>query len=110
MSEVCKVAARLQSEGKAPEEQVVTADPDVRVIDLHPSDRFLILACDGIWDILTNDQAVAFVETRLAQGIEPSRICSQMCDHCLATNTQGIGKGCDNMSAMVVVLKQPTTS
>lgn len=50
---------------------------------------------------------VAFVDTRLSQGMEPSKICSQMCDHCLATHTQGIGKGCDNMSAMVVVLSKP---
>jgi serine/threonine protein phosphatase PrpC len=97
----------MQSEGKKPEEQVVTANPDVMIMELTPADRFLILACDGIWDILTNDQAVAFVETRLSQGMDPSKICSQMCDHCLATDTQGIGKGCDNMSAMVVVLKSP---
>jgi serine/threonine protein phosphatase PrpC len=85
----------------------VTACPDVCVMDLHPDDKFLILACDGIWDILTNDQAVAFVDTRLGQNMDPSKICSQMCDHCLATNTQGIGKGCDNMSAMVVLLHKP---
>lgn len=85
----------------------MTADPDIRTIELQPQDKFLILACDGIWDILTNDQAVAFVETRLAQNMDPAKICAAMCDHCLATNTQGIGKGCDNMSAMVVLFNKP---
>lgn len=97
----------VQATNKPAEEQIVTADPDVRVMDLQPEDKFLILACDGIWDMLTNDQAVAFVDTRLSQNMDPAKICSQMCDHCLATHTQGIGKGCDNMSAMVVVLKRP---
>jgi protein phosphatase 1G len=95
------------SEGKKPEEQVVTANPDVNVTELTPADQFIILACDGIWDMMTNDQAVAFVQTRLSQGMDPSKICAQMCDCCLATDTQGIGKGCDNMSAMVVVFKNP---
>jgi serine/threonine protein phosphatase PrpC len=104
---VLSVACDVQATGKAPEEQIVTADPDVRVMDLHADDKFLILACDGIWDMLTNDQAVAFVETRLQQNMDPCKICAQMCDHCLATHTQGIGKGCDNMSAMVVVLNKP---
>lgn len=85
----------------------MTAFPDVREIQLTPDDKFIILACDGIWDMLTNDQAVAFVETRLKHDVDPSTICAQMCDHCLATHTQGIGKGCDNMSAMVVVFNKP---
>lgn len=36
----------------------------------------------------------------------PKDVCEALCDRCIApdTETDG-GKGCDNMSAMVVVLK-----
>lgn len=37
-------------------EQAVTAFPDVRQIQLGPSFEFMILACDGIWDVLSNQQ------------------------------------------------------
>ncbi len=34
-------------------EQIITAEPDVRDIELQPDDQFLLLACDGIWDVMT---------------------------------------------------------
>ncbi len=37
-------------------EQAVTAFPDVRQIQLGSSSEFMILACDGIWDVLNNQQ------------------------------------------------------
>lgn len=37
-------------------EQMITAMPDVRTLQLHPGDEFLILACDGIWEMLTNQE------------------------------------------------------
>ncbi len=42
-------------------EQAVTAFPDVRQIQLGFSSEFMILACDGIWDVLNNQQVWALV-------------------------------------------------
>ena len=39
-----------------PEPQAVTALPEVRSEALGEGDEFLILACDGIWDVLTNQE------------------------------------------------------
>ena len=46
-----------------------------------------------------------FVRARLLEGKPPRQICEEVCDHCLAPDTGGCGKGCDNMSIVVVVLK-----
>lgn len=35
---------------------------------------------------------------RLAAGMSPRQVAEEMCDHCLAPDTGGCGKGCDNMS------------
>ncbi|OQR85803.1 hypothetical protein ACHHYP_11342 [Achlya hypogyna] len=37
---------------------VVCAEPEVRVVDIDAADTFLVLACDGIWDVLTNQDVV----------------------------------------------------
>jgi serine/threonine protein phosphatase PrpC len=88
-----------------PEEQMVTANPEIRSLRLTDDDEFLILACDGIWDVLTNDDAVAFVRERLIKGFSPKQICEEACDYCLAEDTGGCGKGCDNMSIVISVFK-----
>jgi serine/threonine protein phosphatase PrpC len=95
-----------QSKDLPPEAQMVTAYPEIRSEKLQPAaDEFLILACDGIWDVLTNQEAVDFVRERLLAGKTPKQICEEACDHCLAPDTNGCGKGCDNMSIVVSVFK-----
>ncbi|KAL6779395.1 hypothetical protein ACKKBG_A12165 [Auxenochlorella protothecoides x Auxenochlorella symbiontica] len=94
-----------QSKEMGPEHQAVTAVPEVRTETLQAGDEFLILACDGIWDVLTVQEAVDFARERLLSGKTPREVCEAMCDHCLAPDTDNCGKGCDNMSVIVVVLK-----
>jgi serine/threonine protein phosphatase PrpC len=99
-------AEHKQTAGLPPSAQAVTAQPDVTTVTLAPGDEFLLLACDGIWDIVTCQEGVDFVRARLAAGDAPSAAAAALCDHCLAPDTGGCGRGCDNMSAMVVLLNQ----
>jgi protein phosphatase 1G len=43
------------NESLPPEAQIITATPDVRVFELSSMDRFFLLACDGVWDVMTNE-------------------------------------------------------
>ena len=36
--------------------QMVIAVPEVRHLTLEEGDEFLLLACDGIWDVLSNQE------------------------------------------------------
>ena len=47
------------------------ANPDVIEKPLTPDHEFMVLACDGIWDVLTNQEVVEFVRNRIAQRMEP---------------------------------------
>jgi serine/threonine protein phosphatase PrpC len=34
--------------------QIISAEPDVTETSLSPNDYFLVLACDGVWDVMSN--------------------------------------------------------
>ena len=94
-----------QTPGIGPEAQMVTALPDVRTEALRKGDEFLLLACDGIWDVMSSQAAVQFVRGRLGAGVQPQEVAASLCDACMAPDTHGVGLGCDNMSVVIVVLK-----
>mmetsp|Transcript_20537 Transcript_20537/g.57026 ORF Transcript_20537/g.57026 Transcript_20537/m.57026 type:complete len:473 (+) Transcript_20537:67-1485(+) len=73
--------------------ELVTAIPELQTYELHPTeDRFLVLACDGVWDVLGDDDAVAVcVEHRSVDSAA----------HALVRRAFEIGSD-DNISAVVV--------
>jgi len=85
-------------------QQAVTATPEIMTAELGPDDEFILLACDGIWDVLTSEEGVSFVREQLEEGKSAREVTDALCDRCLASDTGGTGKGCDNMTAMVVIL------
>jgi len=98
-------------------EQIVTGFPDVWTVPLKPDeDEFLVLGCDGIWETNSNQDAVDHVRSRLLvrEGAEEtespklSGICAEICDKglCPSMDASCDGKGCDNMTFMVVQMKR----
>jgi len=71
----------------------VTYVPEVFFVELVPEDRYLIIACDGLWDVLTNDQAFAIV----SQYSDAARASAALRDyaHCLGST--------DNISVIVYI-------
>ncbi|GAA5868498.1 hypothetical protein JCM3774_005398 [Rhodotorula dairenensis] len=93
-----------QSATLDPEQQIVTADPDITVHVATPEDEFVVIACDGIWDVLTSQQVIDFVRLAVSEGKSLQTICEEMLDRCLAPDSDWGGVGCDNMTMMVVAL------
>ncbi|KAI8015312.1 putative protein phosphatase 2C 13 [Camellia lanceoleosa] len=74
----------------------LTAEPDVHQIVLTEDDEFLIMASDGIWDVLSNQEAVDIVCHGLMQRHHPQQCASEVVDQAL-----GLGSK-DNLTAIVV--------
>lgn len=64
-------------------EQLVSPEPEVYELERTPEDEFLILACDGVWDAIGNEELCAFVRSRLKVCNDLREICAQVIDLCL---------------------------
>ncbi|KAK2563508.1 putative protein phosphatase 2C T23F11.1 [Acropora cervicornis] len=95
-----------KNDKKPAEEQIVTALPDVIQKDITPDHEFIVLACDGIWDVLSNQEVLDFVRTRIAQQMQLEQICEELLTRCLAPDCQMGGLGCDNMTVIIVCFLQ----
>uniref|UniRef100_A0A8C9V9K4 Protein phosphatase 1G n=1 Tax=Scleropages formosus TaxID=113540 RepID=A0A8C9V9K4_SCLFO len=91
----------------APEDQMISAKPDVKVLTLNDDHEFMVIACDGIWNVMSSQEVVDFVSERIKPGEDGkvralSSIVEELLDHCLAPDTSGDGTGCDNMTCIIV--------
>lgn len=87
-----------------PEEQLISAMPDVNVYQLEADDEFIVMGCDGVWEILKDEEICRFVHDRLKTESKVSKVCEDLLDMCLAPDTTQ-GTGCDNMSAIIIKFK-----
>jgi len=83
---------------------------DIRQINLTDGSRFLILACDGLWDVMGNDEAVSWVNDYLSkhenQLLRDTNGTLNRCGQALAE--AAVAKGStDNVSATVVLFHAP---
>ncbi|KAL8874184.1 MAG: hypothetical protein Q9174_000450 [Haloplaca sp. 1 TL-2023] len=88
----------------SPEQQIVTAFPDVVAHKISDDDEFLVVACDGIWDCQSSQAVIEFVRRGIAAKQTLSKICENMMDNCLSPSSETGGVGCDNMTMVIVAL------
>ncbi|KFH01758.1 protein phosphatase 2C domain-containing protein [Toxoplasma gondii VAND] len=89
-----------------PEKQIVSAVPDV--VSVHRDaarDEFLIIGCDGIWELLSSQEVVDFIRKRIEETPDLSQILQDLLDSLLSPNPAVFEYGCDNMTAILVDLK-----
>ncbi|KAF6216960.1 hypothetical protein GE061_001311 [Apolygus lucorum] len=84
-------------EGRGPCEQLVSPEPEVFIQDRdEENDEFLVLACDGIWDVMSNENVCDYVQSLLLITDDLEHITNQVIDTCLYKGSR------DNMSIVLV--------
>ncbi|KAL2102225.1 hypothetical protein ACEWY4_001393 [Coilia grayii] len=86
-------------DGKGPTEQLVSPEPEVfEIARSTEEDEFVVLACDGIWDVMSNEELCEFVHSRLEVCEDLEKVCNTVVDTCLHKGSR------DNMSVVLVCL------
>ncbi|KAJ4843892.1 hypothetical protein Tsubulata_025942 [Turnera subulata] len=78
------------------------AEPDVRQILLTEDDEFLIIGCDGIWDVMTSQYAVSLVRRGLRRHDDP-----ELCARELVMEASRLNSS-DNLTAVVICFSSPS--
>lgn len=82
------------------EKQKVSAQPDFIVNPRDSAaDEFLVLACDGIWDVMQSADCATTIQAILDEGeTDVGLVCEELLDRCLDMDSR------DNMTACMVAL------
>jgi len=84
---------------------MISSTPDIISERITVEDEFIVLACDGIWDVMSNQDVCDFVRLRLKEGIPLPNLIEMLLDSCISPDpkaTQGLGG--DNMTCVIVQL------
>lgn len=106
--------------GRGPEAQIISGTPDVQIVPRTDEDEFVVICCDGVWDVRTNQQVVDFIREGLppaGEATDPDadagvmmRLLEDLLDACISKDLHATrGLGSDNMTAVVVRLPPPAS-
>lgn len=72
------------------------AEPELQETMLTKEDEFLIMGCDGLWDVMSSQCAVTITRKELMQHNDPKKCSQELVREALKRNT------CDNLTVVVV--------
>lgn len=85
------------TDGMPTSKQMVSPEPDILIQPRDANkDLFIILACDGVWDVMKNEEACEFVKTNACKYPDLGYVCEALLDKCLELNSK------DNMTVCIV--------
>lgn len=104
-----------KDKSKGPESQIISATPEIQRVVRTPEDEFVIICCDGVWDVKSNEEVVDFMHAQDGSALEATneeleKVLERLLDSCLSNDlrkTKGLGG--DNMTAVFIRLNQTTS-
>ncbi|ERN17166.1 hypothetical protein AMTRI_Chr09g33790 [Amborella trichopoda] len=74
----------------------LSAEPELQEAILGEEDEFLIMGCDGLWDVMSSQCAVTIARKELMLHNDPERCSRELVREALKRNT------CDNLTVVVI--------
>jgi len=89
------------SEAKDLTKPLVSAEPEIASLVMSHSDEFLLLACDGLFDVFRSQDAIALARQELiAHRGEPAEVARILSDQAIR-----VRRSRDNVSILIIVLR-----
>jgi len=74
----------------------ITCEPEIKIWNISDKTEFIVLACDGLWDVFSNGCVANFVRKRLLKGQTPQKVCESLVKYAYQKGSR------DNISAVIV--------
>ncbi|KAJ6708605.1 PROTEIN PHOSPHATASE 2C [Salix koriyanagi] len=78
----------------------LSAEPELQATNLTEDDEFLIMGCDGLWDVMSSQCAVTIARKELMLHNDPERCSRALVREALRRNA------CDNLTVIVICFSQ----
>ncbi len=82
--------------GDRSERPHVSAEPEIISVPVREGDQFVIVATDGLWDVMDSDDAVNYVKLSLKSGIAKNKIADVMVQEAMRLGTY------DNVTVVII--------
>ena len=65
----------------------------------------MVVASDGLWDMMTNDETVHFIVNRMKNDTPLPRICEELIANCEIPIDPDTGMGMDNITIIIALFR-----
>lgn len=89
------VLAVSRSIGDVNMKRWVIPNPDITKFTIQPTDEFMILASDGLWDVIKPNEMIDIVRSTV-KTLGRKHVCKQLCETAIQKNTK------DNVTVVVI--------
>ena len=86
---------------------IVRPEPEVTTHEVVAGDSFVVVATDGIWCVMSNEEVVNFVDDRLAEQQSCQAVTEDLVRHAASLWSEEDGGSVDDISAIVVGFNGP---
>lgn len=94
-------AARYGTDDIPWDHPLVIAEPDIEVTTITDHDQFLLVACDGLFDVFSGEDIVQFVRTNMAEHGDAQKCCQNLTQEAIMKRHSR-----DNVSVILIILNR----
>ncbi len=92
-----------KDKGLQAHQQMVSAVPDVRTVEIDDNIDFLVAATDGVFDAMSNEKVVQAINEGMMESLPLNTICAEVIESCKMPIDPVTGMGSDNMTMILAI-------
>lgn len=83
------------------DQPLISSEPDVQHVTISEQDQFILLACDGLFDVFTPEEVVIFVRESMEKHGDTQRCCQHLTHDAIRKRNSR-----DNVSVILIILNK----